>query len=177
VDQLRSKWLLLNWSTGRFQITYCQELAKRDVDWLRAGLSFPSLHAAWSLNTTEAVYSRGSSWHPRRHADILAGILARMLRGKCSRGISAWPKRLLHLLIIWSVSGGSHVRSVMSVIRIWSCHLIQTICRWDFFMWKDSRFLVSVTSTPRVQVFDGLTGLTGLTIEMCGKTKRVACPA
>jgi len=47
---------------------------------------------ALSLNSTEAFSLRGSSWHSRRHARH-ADILARMLRGKCFRGISALWKR------------------------------------------------------------------------------------
>jgi len=58
------------------------------------------------------------------------------------QSLATWPNRLLHLLIIRSISGESPVRSVISVLRTPSCHRIPRRFLWHF-MSKDSRLLVS----------------------------------
>jgi len=65
--------------------------------------------------------------------------------------LSYVTNRLLHLLIIRSMSGSSPVHSAISVLRTRSYHWIQTICLWHF-TWKDSKLMVSEAS--RVHVLD-----------------------
>jgi len=50
--------------------------------------------------------------------------------GVSSPSLATWPNRLLHFLTIRSMSGGSPLCSVMSVLQMRLCHMTFRICLW-----------------------------------------------